>query len=266
MWVLRSTSRLATPLARHNHTLVPPTGDTPSIFAHLKPDRIAPATSYISWDTKTPVKLRYDPNGVSPHNSPPILVQSMFEDSAVRYAEQVAIGYKDDAGKWVRWRYGEYLEDIQAVAKGFLALGLGRHRAVGIMGHNSPMWALSSVGAIFAGGLTCGIYATNSNEAVRHIAANAPCDILVLQDAVLMERIMEGKSDFKELMPTLKAIVLMEGNSDLSNVLSFEDLLTLGRGQTPTLIQDSLATNPPVVNEAAGLIYTSGTTGPPKGT
>ena len=40
--------------------------------------------------------------------------------------------------------------------RGFLRLGLERQNAVGIMGANSPEWFISSVAAIFAGGLRHG--------------------------------------------------------------------------------------------------------------
>ena len=45
--------------------------------------------------------------------------------------------------------------------RGFLRLGLERQSAVGIMGANCPEWFISSVAAIFAGGLSCGVYTTN---------------------------------------------------------------------------------------------------------
>ena len=188
----------------------------------------------------------------------------MFEDIAKRFPDNNAIGFNAD-GRWNNWTYAEYLENIRNAAAGFLALGLERQCAVGIMGANSAEWALSSVGSIFAGGLSCGIYATNSPESVRHIVCHAPVHVLVLQDPALLERLLKGSNDISAVFPTVKKIVLMEGKSHLKDVITCADLMTLGRAQSPNFIAESLADRPPVVNEAAMLIYTSGTTGPPKG-
>lgn len=85
----------------------------------------------------------------------------------------------------------QYLEDITSVAKGFLSLGLEPHHSVCILGFNSPEWLLiiisiiliiiinitintitmmvrfiSHIAGMVAGGLSTGIYTTNSPEAV----------------------------------------------------------------------------------------------------
>ena len=61
-------------------------------------------------------------------------------------------------GRWQEWTYAEYLETVRSVAKGFLALGLGRQRGVGIMGLNTPETVFSILGSVFAGGLSAGMY------------------------------------------------------------------------------------------------------------
>lgn len=85
------------------------------------------------------------------------------------------------------------------------------------MGSNSPQWFMSSVGAIFAGGLSCGIYATNSPEIVKYICGHAPLDILVVEDKQLLQRISQEKR-ISEAFPQLKKVILVsnEGN-DLIN-------------------------------------------------
>ena len=41
-----------------------------------------------------------------------------------------------------------------------------RHHTVGIIGFNAPEWNIAYNAAIFAGGLACGIYATNSAQGI----------------------------------------------------------------------------------------------------
>ena len=61
-------------------------------------------------------------------------------------------------GEWKEWTYAEHLETVRSVAKGFLALGLGRQRGVGIMGLNTPETVFSILGSVFAGGLSAGMH------------------------------------------------------------------------------------------------------------
>ena len=173
----------------------------------LSADRVLPADSYISWDTKVPVKLRMRERGHGAKE--PELVQSVFRDVLAKYPTKKALTIKRN-GEWVEWNFTEYHRDVQAVAKGFLALGLSRRAGVGIMGPNTPEWAMSSIGAIFAGGLSCGIYATNSPEMVTYIANKSPLEIFVAHNMAYVERVLAGRS-FEEAMPTVKKVILVEG-------------------------------------------------------
>ncbi len=64
-------------------------------------------------------------------------------------------------GVWMEWTYKEYYDEARTVAKAFISLGLERNCSVGILGFNSPEWFISQMGAIFAGGISTGIYTTN---------------------------------------------------------------------------------------------------------
>ncbi len=63
------------------------------------------------------------------------------------------------------------MSDVRTVAKAFQSLGLSRFHGIGVLGPNCPEWFLSSAGAIYGGGLSVGIYATNSPEVTNsHIS------------------------------------------------------------------------------------------------
>ena len=40
--------------------------------------------------------------------------------------------------KWVKWSYSEYLSEVEAAARAFIALGLEPRHGVAIIGFNSP--------------------------------------------------------------------------------------------------------------------------------
>ena len=223
-------------------------------------DFIRPAENEMSWSTNCPVRLRME--AAEPGNRPPILVQTMMRNCVQRFGDNTAmVSYERDRS----WTYGDYLRSVESVARGFKSLGLERFGGVGIMGHNSPEWYLSSVGAIFAGGLSCGIYTTNSPSTVAHICHESPLELLVVENFSLLERLMEGGSSINEKYPELKKVIVVDTSDKGSKkyggdqVLSWDELLNTGQDVDLHRLEEEQA-----VNDACMLIYTSGTTGPPK--
>ena len=77
-------------------------------------DKILPATSTLSWDTRVPVKLRME--DTNPGNLTPITVQTMVRNTVEKYGTNTAMVSYDAKDKW---SYDEYFQDIQKTAKGF---------------------------------------------------------------------------------------------------------------------------------------------------
>ena len=90
----------------------------------------------------------------------------MLNNTAKRNPKGLAMAVKRN-DEWVKWTYAEYLEDVKTVAKAFIKLGLKPFHSVNILGFNAPEWHISAVAGVVAGGLTAGIYTTNSEDATR---------------------------------------------------------------------------------------------------
>ena len=82
------------------------------------------------------------------------------------------------------------------------------------MAPNCPEWYLSSWASIFAGGLSAGIYYTNSPDVVSYITNHASTDILVLENLQLLIKVLDGKSSILEALPDVKHVILIEGNEE----------------------------------------------------
>ena len=200
-----------------------------------------------------------------PGKLPPILIQTMMRNTVNKYGDVKALFIKRE-GEWISWSYRDYLRDIKIAALGFHKLGLERRAAIGIMSANCPEWFITSLGSIYAGGLICGIYTTNSPESVAYIANHAPLNILVLEDADMLRRILTGKNNIREAWPSVKKVVLVEGvNVDgLEDVITWAELMEIGSKENENILLE--LEKDQAANDAAMFIYTSGTTGPPKGT
>ena len=147
---------------------------------------------------------------------------------------------------------------MRTAAKAFIKLGLARHYTVGIIGFNAPEWFIAQAGAIFAGGLSCGIYTTNSPQVCKYIADTSRANIIIVEDAKQLDKILAVKPE----LPHLKAIVQYIGVPKKEGVLSWKELMRLGVEEPDDALEDRLRRI--AINQCCGLIFTSGTTGMPK--
>lgn len=76
-----------------------------------------------------------------------------------------------DAWDTLTWR--EYQSAVHETTRAFVALGHSPGDAVGIVGPNRPCWVRVDLGAIAAGGMPAGIYATATPEQVEFILGTA---------------------------------------------------------------------------------------------
>jgi long-chain acyl-CoA synthetase len=122
------------------------------------------------------------------------------------------------------------------------------------------------MGILCTGGVTVGIYTTDSPQQVEYVVGHSGSKFYIAEDEEQLDKILEVRGN----LPHLKKIIVMdmEGLRDFSDpmVMSFDDLLGLGHKadqRDPNLFERLIQIPEP--EDLAILIYTSGTTGPPKG-
>eukprot|EP00092_Neocalanus_flemingeri_P008766 GFUD01009439.1.p1 GENE.GFUD01009439.1~~GFUD01009439.1.p1 ORF type:complete len:716 (+),score=170.32 GFUD01009439.1:61-2208(+) len=220
------------------------------------PDRILPANSLTTTWPDGVVEIRTHDHPSSDY--PPRSVWSMIQDTVGRVPDRTALAVKRD-GVWVKWTYAEYLENIKTVAKAFIKLGLKRSHAVGILGFNAPEWHISNIAAVVAGGLATGIYSTNSADAVRYVAEHSRANIIVLENEEQLAKV----NTCWDKLEHLDAVIQYVGKPSDPEVLSWQDLLDIGRSVDDSVLTERLENQ--ALNQPCMLVYTSGTTGDPKG-
>ncbi|XP_035251951.1 long-chain-fatty-acid--CoA ligase ACSBG1 [Anguilla anguilla] len=217
---------------------------------------LAPAQSLWTTEASGYVQLRIDET--CPEE--PITVHQMFKASVEKYGDLSALATKKE-DRWEKMTFAEYYHTCRTVGKSFLKLGLERFHTVAILGFNSAEWFFSAIGAIFAGGIMTGIYATNSPEACLHVANDSRADIIVVENQKQLDKILQ----IQNMLPHLKAIVQYHGplEKKLPNLYSWEEFMELGLHVPDKELDDVLAVQK--ANQCCVLIYTSGTMGMPKG-
>ncbi|GFG35279.1 hypothetical protein Cfor_01340, partial [Coptotermes formosanus] len=220
------------------------------------PDQVLPATGLFTSSANGRVKIKFEESGIGAMK--PISVPGRLQKTAREYPNHPALASKGEDNQWKIITYKDYEEYVRTCAKGFLKLGLKRYHSVCIMGFNSPEWFFSYLGAIYAGGLAAGIYTTNSPEACHYCAVKCNADIIVVEDKKQLEKILI----IRDKLPALKAVVLCDGKPEAEGVISWEELMKIGREEPDLHLNSILKTIG--VNECCSVVFTSGTVGNPK--
>nr|XP_020022125.1 long-chain-fatty-acid--CoA ligase ACSBG2-like [Castor canadensis] len=204
------------------------------------------------------VLLRLSKHG--PGHEVPVTIPELFQESVNRFGAYPALASKSST-KWEMMSFTQYYAACRKAAKALIKLGLERFHGVGILGFNSVEWFIAALGAIMAGGLCVGIYATNSAEACQYVISHAKVNVLLVENNQQLKKILSISESRRE---TVKAIVqYKEPTTSRDNLYSWDDFMELGNS-IPDIQLDGIMLSQRA-NQCAVLIYTSGTVGKPKG-
>ncbi len=186
---------------------------------------------------------------------------SMLYDRVAKSSSLEAFRYPDgESWKTLTWRQtGQRIRDIAA---GLLHLGLRLEERCGVLSGTRLEWIFADLATVCAGGATTTVYPSNTASECAYIIGDADCQLVFVEDA---EQVAKLRS-VRDTIPSVKHIVVFDGEGDCDWVMTLEELMAFGRSyneDNPTKLDDIAAAILP--NQLATLIYTSGTTGQPKG-
>ncbi|MCG6908641.1 MAG: AMP-binding protein [Deltaproteobacteria bacterium] len=192
-------------------------------------------------------------------------IPRLFRHRVDQWGDETALREKV-YGIWRKISWQAYGLNTRHTGFGLIHYGLEPGDRVAIISENNPEWLYSDMGTLSAGGVSVGIYPTDSPQQVAYVLNHSQARFYIAEDEEQLDKVLE----MRESTPHLKKIVVMdmEGLRHFEDemVISFEQLLADGKAlseQQPGLLEERIEAIQP--EDLAILIYTSGTTGPPKG-
>lgn len=162
------------------------------------------------------------------------------------------IAIEKTPGVWTDVNAKDFLEQVEDLAKGFIAVGISPGDAVAIMSRTRYEWALVDYALWFAGAVSVPIYETSAPAQIEWVLSDSNSVGLFVESTEHQKRF----ESIKSAVPSVKQIWKFDDDSLVKLVTEGKKISDeqLEKARTSRNL-DSLAT----------IIYTSGTTGKPKG-
>jgi long-chain acyl-CoA synthetase len=186
-------------------------------------------------------------------------IADLLPKAAEKYAERVAVKYKDASGAWQDVTFREVGEIVSEIGRGLIDLGIEPGDRVALLCNTRPEWTYADFAISSAGAVVVPIYPTNSPEECEWVAGNSDSVAVVCEDASQVAKIVAVRAN----LPKLRHIVVIDAGGDVADAIPMDDVRERGRARDAAELQQrSEAVRP---EDPFTFIYTSGTTGPPKG-
>ena len=189
----------------------------------------------------------------------------LFEKRAKAWGNRTANREKE-YGIWLSYSWEDFYNHARLIGLGLRKLGLKRGEVVSILAEDSKEWVYADLGIQCVGGVTSGVYTTDSSNQLAYLVNDSDSRFLLVENDEQLDKYLTAAAE----MPGLERVIIFdrEGLHEFSDdrVMFLDDLYAIGMEalkEEPDAFEAEIAKSKP--EDIAILIYTSGTTGMPKG-
>ena len=172
---------------------------------------------------------------------------------AKKYPKKSALKIKSNK-IWKSVSYAKYYENVVNFSQS-MNYWLGSNVNVAIIGFNSPGWFYSHMGCMLNGGISVGLYPTNTPKICQYIIKNSGVELLVVDDDDQLKKFIGLDIEPVKLIVYYSPIK--------SGIVEKFDIPVISMGSFMT--EKNRNKKNMSIGNVATLIYTSGTNGTPKG-
>jgi long-chain acyl-CoA synthetase len=191
-------------------------------------------------------------------------VVKLWRQQCLERGERIAHREKD-LGIWQSYSWNDYYQHARAIGVALMSLGLERGQPVSILSEDNKEWLYCDLGIAGAGGISNGVYTTDSAEQLAYLVNDSGSAFLFVENDEQLDKYLT----VRDQVPTLKKVIVFDrkGLRDFQDpmVMFLDELYELGNGIADAEEQFSASIAMSQPDDIRMLIYTSGTTGAPKG-
>ena len=162
-----------------------------------------------------------------------------------------------NCGHRVTYSTAQFVDEMDAVSRGLIALGMQAEEKVALISHNNRCeWNIMDHGIMQAGGIDVPIYPTMTEEDYKYILTHSESKYCFVSNEELYKKVMAVKSD----CPALEEVFTFE---KVKGARHWSEVAKAGSDAQQAELEARRDAVDPA--QLATIIYTSGTTGLPKG-
>lgn len=191
-------------------------------------------------------------------------VAKLWRKQCLARGERIAHREKD-LGIWQSSSWLDYYQRARAIGVALMELGLERGQPVSILSEDNKEWLYCDMGIVGAGGISNGVYTTDSAEQLAYLINDSESAFLFVENDEQLDKYLL----VRDQVPTIKKVIVYDRkglrNFNDPMVLFLDELMTLGESVADAEERFAASIEASQPDEIRMLIYTSGTTGQPKG-
>src|SRR5688572_11119632 len=133
-------------------------------------------------------------------------IPQLLQSHAARRGGAPAYFVRGSSG-WEPTSWADYGAQVRQAGAALVALGVPAGAPVCILGANRPEWSIVHAGAMSAGAVPAGIYATSSPAEVEWLLNHSEASVIVVDSEAQWTKVAE----IRDRVPNLRHVVTMKG-------------------------------------------------------